>query len=282
MLKLSTLLCVLTAILPVSTHAQETEPALFDNVVAKLQKNFVDKDFRTNQLPQIVERYRERAAKAITVNEQRQVTHEFLSNVPATHMGLMSNNTYQHMVNELGNKPRPMFGFELMNLDGKFFAHNVLEGGPAWSAGLRRGDRITLIDDEEVAGHTRLDLRSDDSYLADPPTHLLLAEEGDSIQLQLETQWGKSSEISITASPWSSFQSAEASAKIIEDGDFKFAHIHFWLIHMTGVADLLKEELEGDFADCDALIIDLRGRGGNGMALPGIYDVLTVRKVDLG
>ena len=37
---------------------------------------------------------------------------------------------------------------------------------------------------------------------------------------------------------------------------------------------MLKEKLEGEFSDCDALIIDLRGRGGNGAAIARIVDLL--------
>ncbi len=275
---LSAALVWLVTLTPI--HAQDDVSTLFDNVVTRLEKNYVDKEFRAEQLPQLVDRYRQQASEATTLPEQRQVAHDLLSHLPATHMGLLSQNTFEHMMAELQNKPRPTFGFELMELDGKYFAHNVLEGGPAADAGLRRGDRIVLINDQLVRGHQKLDWRSDDSFLADPPVHLLHCEDGEEIQLDVETAWGVSDKLSVTCRPWSAFESAKASAMVIEDGSRRFGHIHFWMIHMTGVRDLLKEKLEGDFADCDALILDLRGRGGNGMAIRGILDVLSGKKSD--
>jgi len=258
-----------------SPSFEEPTPTLFDNVVEKLESRFVNKDFRENELPAIVERYQELFANAITLRQQREVVNDLLSNVPATHLGLLSDSTYKKLIAELMSRPQPSFGFELINLDGKYFAHNVLEGGPAELAGVKRGDRVVLIDNQLVDTHARLDWRSDDSYLDDPPVHYLLCEDGDKIVLNIERSWGEKLEVSVTASAYSTFLAAKASAKIIEAGDKKIAYIHLWMIHIGGVAQLLKEKLESEFADCDALIFDLRGRGGNGMALPGIYDVIS-------
>ena len=247
-------------------NAQEQKASLFDNVVQKLETKFVDKTFREEKLPRIVERYRAKADVATTLNDQRQVVNDLLSNIPATHMGLLSETTFDRLIGELSGKKQPTFGFELINYDGKYFAHNVLEGGPAENAGLRRGDRIMLIDDKLMTEHERLDWRSDDSYLDDPPVHYLLCEgDGDSIDLRIERKWGEFLDMKVTAKPYSAFEAARASAMVIEDGDYKFAHIHFWMIHITGIFKLLQEKLDGDFADCDALILDLRGRGGNGL-----------------
>lgn len=263
-----------------SGHEEKAADSLFENTVKALQKNFVYRDFREQRLPAIVARYRGLASSAKSLAEQRQVVHDLLSELPASHMGLLSKSTYRHLFDELLNRSKPTFGFELVELDGKHFARNVLEGGPADKAGLKRGDRIKLVHGELPTRSPRLDWRSDDAFLADPPVRRLKCADGDTVKLLVERDWGKTLEIEIQAQPYSAFEAAKASATIFESDDKQIAYIHFWFIHIKGVAKLLKEKLEGDFADCDALVLDLRGRGGNGMAVKTIAEVLSGKRSD--
>ena len=266
------------AVIPVGKSS--ADGSVFENAVSALKKNFVHREFRDEKLPAIVKRYRDRAERAVTLKEQRQVVHDMLSEIPASHMGVLSKSTFDHLIGELMNKRQPTFGFELKELDGKHFSHGVLEGGPADKAGLRRGDRILLIDDTNVDSNTRLDWRSDDSFMVDPPIRMLGCQDGDTIKLLVERTWGKTIEISITAKLYSAFEAAKASSKIIEFEGKKFGYIHFWFIHVSGVDALLKENLEFDFANCDGLILDLRGRGGSAGAIQSIYDVLSGKSSD--
>lgn len=84
-------------------------------------------------------------------------------------------------------------------------------------------------------------------------------------------------DIEIAARPYSANEAARASARVIEQDGRRLGYIHFWYIHLKGVASLLKEKLEGDFAECDALVLDLRGRGGSGGAIPSLLGVLSGR-----
>ena len=135
--------------------------------------------------------------------------------------------------------------------------------------------RIVSVDGVPIEECERLDWRSDDAYLTDAPVRRLDCEEDDEIQLEIERSWGEMTDLSVTASMYSAFEAAKASARIIENEQLRIGYIHFWFIHVRGVPQLLKEKLEGDFADCDALILDLRGRGGNGGVLKQIYAVLS-------
>jgi C-terminal processing protease CtpA/Prc len=56
--------------------------------------------------------------------------------------------------------------------------------------------------------------------------------------------------------------SINASARIIESGGQKFGYLRFWNL-MSGKANTaLRSHLQTTFADCDAIVLDLRGRGG--------------------
>ena len=91
---------------------RETSGTLFENVAKVLADRFVDVDFRTKQLPALVERYRTRAAEATSLREQREVVHELLSNIHASHLGLLSRQAHRTMMADLAQAPYPSFGFQ--------------------------------------------------------------------------------------------------------------------------------------------------------------------------
>jgi len=256
---------------------REKGGTLFENVAAVLGKKYYDERFRKEELPGLVSQYREKAARATTLREQREVVHELLSHIPASHLGLLSNQTFRYVVYDLQGRPYPTFGFQLMDIKGKFYTFGVLEGGPGLRAGLLPWDRVVSVDGVPVDQVPRLEWRSDDAYLQDdrdPPVHYLKAGPGETIRVKIERQRGKFMELSIASEDYSAFAAARASAHVYTSGGRSFGYLHFWYIHMTGVPELLKEKLEGEFSSCDGLIIDLRGRGGNGLAIPKIVDIL--------
>src|SRR5262245_28981440 len=257
--------------------ARETQGTLFDNVVAALQARYYDKKFAAEVLPKLVAEYKDKAAHATTLEEQREVVEALLSRIPASHLGLLSTQTHRTMMYELQDRPYPTFGFQLVNLKGKYYVHTLLEGGPAQRAGLLTGDRIASIDNVPVEKSSRLDWRSDDAYLPDeddPPVHNVIAEKGDKINLRVERTQGKFVNVSVDADDYCAFMAAKASARIIQSSGFKLGYIHFWFIHLTGLPEMLKQEIDGEFQTCDALVLDMRGRGGSATALQKVLEVL--------
>jgi carboxyl-terminal processing protease len=254
-----------------------TSGTLFENVLAVLQKSYYDQRFRKDELPKLASRYDAKAKRAKTLREERDVVQQFLSHIPASHLGLLSKRTYRNMINELQGRPYPTFGFQLVEIKGKSYACFVLEGGPAGRAGLLAWDRIVSIDGVATERSPRVDWRSDDAHIPDerdPPVHQLLASEGERIDIRVERARGVFLNISIPVEAYSAFAAAKASARIIKVDGHSFGYLHLWYIHLSGAPELLREKLAGEFRDCDGLILDLRGRGGNGNAIPQILDVL--------
>ena len=254
---------------------QKTEAALFDSVAEQLSSRYYDKSFRQEQLPKLIEQYRPLAMQAKTLKAQREVIFKFLSRIPATHLGLLSQSTYKQLMAELWGRKAPTFGLELIEIHDQYFAHTILEGGPAEKAGIKLGDRILRIDGKPVRDHARLDFRSDDSFLPDPPVHSLLCEENETVKFLVGRPWGRTETIEIQSTLYSSLEAAKASARIIERNGKKIGYIHFWFIHIQGIPQMLRDKLENDFKDCDAFILDLRGRGGNGSACRPIVDIVS-------
>lgn len=251
--------------------------SLFETVVGVLEERYFDERFRKEQIPRLADAYRTRAKKATSLKQQREVVHEFLSRIPASHLGILSERSFQSIFNELQGRRHPTLGFQLIEEKNEYYACMVLEGGPAERAGLLPWDRIVAIDGKKVSESPRLDWRTDDAYLTDerdPPMRELVAEAGEKIKFKIERRRRQFLEITVAVDSYSAFDAAKASARVMNVKGRRLAYIHFWLIHLTGVPELLKEKLDGEFADCDGLVLDLRGRGGNGAVLMRIVDLL--------
>ena len=257
--------------------AQDQAPgALFDAVSKVMAKSYYDREFRREQWPILVARYRPAALLCGDLDEERAVVQALLGNVPATHLSLYSKATYDQLMRDLRKAEAPMFGCELEQIAGRFFAMAILEGGPAARAGLLRGDEVVAIDRAGVGGHPRLDRSSDDAYLPDRPRHLLLCRGADdSVRLRIRrTRDGAEQDIELPAATYSSWRAASASVRVHEVAGRRIGYVHYWFIHMGGVAAHLRASAENELAGCDAFVLDLRGRGGDGSAVAPLVRVV--------
>ena len=252
---------------------RETSGTLFENVVAMLQARYVDVDFRTRELPALAARYRSQAKAARNLREEREVVHQLLSHIPASHLGLLSRSSHRAIMANLLGVADPSFGFQVIGAGDALYAGMILEGGPAARSGLLVGDRLVSVDGVPVAQSPRLDWRTDDAYIGDerdPSVQQLTAKAGDRIDLRVERRPGEFVNITIPAEEYSAFDAAEASVRVIRTGGQRIGYLHFWFVHISGVPELITQSLNGRRRDIDALIIDLRGRGGSATEVPRI------------
>lgn len=256
--------------------AQDFVPGqLFDNVSASLSRNFHDKVFRTKQLPELLATYRPAAQRAADLGEERLVVDALLRHVPASHLALYSKHTYDHLMAELARKDQPTFGCELEQVAGQFFVTAILEGGPAELAGLRRGDRVLAIDGVAPGASARLDRSSDDAYLLDRPRHMLIGTDGDRATFAVQRAPGAAAlEVEVGCADYSGWRAAQASVRVVDVDGVRVGYVHYWFVHLGGVTDHFKKALKGPLADCAAYVVDLRGRGGDGMAAQTLVSVI--------
>lgn len=255
----------------------ETGGTLFENVVKVLSARYVDAEFRVRQLPALVERYRARAAAATSLRDQRQVVHEMLSHIPASHLQILSAGAHRAMMADLLQAPYPTFGFQAIGTGDRAYAAFVLEGGPAARAGLLMGDRLVTIDGVPLEDSKRLDWRTDDAYIGDerdPSVRQIIAGPSDRIALRVERRPGEFVNLTIAAEEYTAFDAAEASVRVIRSGGTSIGYLHFWYVHITGVPELIKRSIEGRLRNVDALVIDLRGRGGSAGEVTRIVNAL--------
>ena len=255
----------------------ESGGTLFENVSSALQKKYVDQRFRAEELPKLVAQFADRAKRATTLREQREIVEEFLSHIPASHLGLLSKTTHRYVMWDLAGRRYPTVGFQLIQINSKYYAFTVLEAGPGARAGVLPWDRIVTIDGLAPEESPRVDWRSDDAYIGDdrdPPVHYLIVSARETINLKIERRPGRFLDLKVPVEDYSAFDAAKASGRVLQSGGRSFGYFHFWYVHIQGVPELLKEKLQGEFSACDGLIIDLRGRGGNGFAISKIVALL--------
>ena len=263
-------------------HAEEEPGELMRNVYEVLRSRYYDERFREEQLPEIAHPFLERSRRLGELEQERELVHDFLSNIPVSHLGLMSETAHEQMIAELGRRPRWTFGFQLAHLEEGWFVDWVYEGGPAERAGIARGDQVLTIDGRAPEHSPRVDWRTDDAALPDPALHGVLADGDDSVELLLRRRPGLQGRLSLRSRRYSGWQAAEASARVFAMGDLRVGYVHYWFIPMTGGTKFLRELCRGRFADCDALIFDLRGRGGAAHEAMGIVKTLDPEGDDWG
>lgn len=238
---------------------------LFDGVAAAIERSYYDKAFRQEQWPELVASYRPAALRATDLAEERVVVDALLQHVPASHLALLSKTTHDCLMAELSKQDAPTFGLELEAHAGQFFVVAVLDGGPAATAGVRRGDRVLAIDGVLPGASPRLDRSSDDAHLADAPRHQLLGDDGERLRLRVQRTAGAAAqEIEVVCAAYSAWRAAQASVRAFEQDGQRVGYVHYWYIHMGGVHAHFKKLLQATFADCSAIVLDLRGRGGDG------------------
>ena len=102
----------------------------------------------------------------------------------------------------------------------------------------------------------------------------MLCEEGERAHFLIEAAPGEYELIEIEARPYCGFDASRASAEIVPFEGLSLGYVHFWYVQMRGPSGLLQELLEGPFADCDGVIVDLRGRGGSAAEVTRIVEVI--------
>jgi carboxyl-terminal processing protease len=240
---------------------------LLDRVVRVLERDYYSTTERREHLPELVARLRAREdARSRSGPEslvyQRTLVQELLESLDASHLALYSRASYEAMEAELTERPMPTLGLQLVEEDDRYYADWIYEDGPADRAGILRGEEVLAIDGIPTAKSPRLDWRTDDAALPDPPIHAVLCKAGEKVSLAVSDARGTAREVSIRVRAYSGADASRASARIYEIGPLRVGYVHLWFMSASTPVDLVRDLLAKDFRDCDALILDLRGRGG--------------------
>ncbi len=213
------------------------------------------------------EKYRPMAEKASSQYQASIIINLMLSELKASHTHLYTRadweyydlmdifkGVFEQRINELfpsGKVAYSNIGIFTKKIHGKIFVNAVLDGGPAFRAGIVPGDEIISVNSKEY--HPVWSFKTEQSFI---------------MQIRRSSDPASVEEIRIVPEERSAgeryLDAMKASAKIIEDAGYKIGYIHVW--SFTGEQNylqLLEEIQEGRLKDADGLVLDFReGWGG--------------------
>lgn len=223
--------------------------------------------------------FRDRAAAAPSRQELSAVLNEMLATLKASHTAILEPDAYRHMNAELNNERLLTVGLELEEGDpGRYFARALYEGGPAEVAGIRYGDRIVLVNGDSPDRSDRCIDAGFDPGLPGPQRLAIRVPNNDPIRLWVQPLANPESRREVVLEPrtMNAVDACRNSVRTFEHSGLKLGTIHIWYCS-DGVAHVLRAALRGPLRDCDALVIDLRGRGGKVSVLHSILAAFGAR-----
>ncbi len=147
----------------------------------------------------------------------------------------------------------PSIGIFTRRIRGKTFVKAVLDGGPAFRAGIMPGDEISQADGKEYDA-----VRS------------FVEKAGQRVTIRIQRNADPRSAKQLVVIPEERspgeryLEAMKASVRVIEDAGFRIGYIHVWsFAGAQYYLQLLKEMQSGEVKHADALVLDLReGWGG--------------------
>ena len=142
-----------------------------------------------------------------------------------------------------------------------YFVVDKKPGSSSFDSDLLIGDEIVAVNGVPISESRRLDLSGhEDRYQL-----FTLVSDVDE-ELEIEFFRSPFDDVEMlrlrTQSDPNTVNSVRSSAKIIHENNLDIGYMRFWNLMSMGVNTELSKKLKGEFANCDALILDLRGRGG--------------------
>ena len=216
--------------------------------------------------------WRPRADAAQPGEELRQVLNAMVMELDASHAAVLDGSVYRSMMNELAGRPSPTFGALLEEMEpGRLFVRALYEKGPAERAGLRLGDELVAVDGEApLESAFVVDAGYDPG---DGKTRLFtLVADGEGARLDVAFRSRPGARVArrtVEAEATSGLEAGRRSVRVVEVDGRRIGIVHLWMV-ARGSADFLQSTLAGEFARCDGLLVDLRGRGGFADEIDGL------------
>ena len=250
------------------TEAEKKNVEVLDAVIKTIRQGFYDKKFGGHDLNDMRARYLKRCVQAEAGVALHKVIREMLGEFKVSHLTMIEQEAYDdHFAPEMDNSKRRQSGFDITEFSpGEYFVSDILTGGAADKAGIKRGDRVITLEGLPIAGHELLVDAGGDPGLPNQHAHYFIRNAADGVlNVQIQRHAGDKELLAFEITPTNinMIQATRNSVTIIEYEGRKFGYIRFWHFLHDGMTSALKRALKKEWDECDGLIIDLRGRGGS-------------------
>lgn len=226
-------------------------------------------------------RFAPEAAAARTPEDLHAVINHALGELAVSHLALLEHAVWEReLQNEFLDRDVVRLGCELVELEGRLFADGVAHGGPAHAAGLREGDEVVTIDGVPARESPRLDPAGHDPGFPGPHGFFVRpATAQDELVVGVRRAAAAVvEELRVPLRPTSMIDAVRASVRVEEVEGRRVGVIRLWhFIHPAVVAALV-EALDGPLASADALVLDVRGRGGSDAIVRRVLACFTGRR----
>lgn len=260
------------------SRAGSADVATLDAMCKAVEQHFYDDDLHGLDWDDLRGHYRTQVAAAEDPKEVRRLLCDMLAELGSSHTTILDAEVYEGMMAELMNRRRSTFGVLLEeSMPGRFFVRALYEGGPGDMAGLRSGDRIVAIDGVPIADSDVLVSAGYDPALPGSGLFFLRAAAPIRVTVQSLPDAETRQTRQLTPMVMNAVDAARNSVRVVEHDGVRIGTLHLWFCS-RGVAGVLEEALRGPLAGCDALVLDIRGRGGYTDVVGDILDVFRGRQ----
>jgi C-terminal processing protease CtpA/Prc len=248
---------------PQLTNAQRA--AIFDKVARAVEKQYFDPNFNGTDWPRRAADARDRIIALSEPDGFESAVHELVSSLGTSHTGF-----FHQSVRRLPSRLAIAATFHKIDSSSGpvWYAQDVHKGGPAHNAGLRPSDQLVGINGAAATSAEQL------TFGIGTTAELVVKRESREIPIRIDIPNPKSRK-----QPHSQMK-AVSTSKL--DGNVGYLKVPV-LPGMLGL-DVAREldVAMADLAECDALVLDLRGHIGGGLGVLRLMSQLTARKVPIG
>ncbi len=249
---------------PLVTDSKSVRDAYY--AANQLEENRVIKKYlqqrkQENLLENFADSIIQAARKAPTPRTASEAINQKMDELNVSHTGLIPKWGYQRLLSRASGGLG--ITIQRIKIDNRnaYFVADIVFGSNCYKSNLKLGDEILSVNGVEIEKSSRLLLAGEEQR------HQLFdirSDIGEKIKIQFR-KLASSKRLSVeleTDKDISAVTATQRSASVLEVDANKFGYIRLWNLMSGKVTRILKDAIEKKFQDCDGLVLDLRGRGG--------------------
>ena len=226
----------------------------------------------------LLARHLPRVAGAERPQQVYAAVNRMLGELDTSHLTLFAGGVWsRELAQEFTGRATPRLGCELVDIGGRLFVDGLVEGGAAEQAGLLEGDEVVALDGARPLASGLLEEAGHDPALGGPAGYSVQVGGGPLVLTVRRRAAGPARDVQVTPIPTSLIGASRRSARLASvataTGSVTVGVVHLWHFIRAEIAADLERALRGPLAAADALVLDVRGRGGTAAVVQAVLDL---------